>query len=303
MEAAFFLPDAPIDRQAHRGLFTVAVSGLACPGSRAENTTTNLLNFREIGSGAPMILLHGARLDHRHMLDAVEPAFHGNDRWRRIYVDLPGCGQSSGFDHVASQDDVLAEILRVMDATCAGERCAVLGESRGAYLAEGLAFAHPARVSGVTLIVPGGNSEQSRAEMPTPITLHDDGTDLGALEPALQGRAARLVVRTAAIIDKIRQLKLPAASLHDAALEARVCERFEFTFHAEMTQGVFDRPSLIASGRQDSIAGYRDALDMQVRFPRASLALLDCAGHAPGWERPDLFTALIRDWLDRLHGQ
>jgi len=36
------------------------------------------------------------------------------------------------------------------------------------------------------------------------------------------------------------------------------------------------------------------------RFSRATLAVLDTAGHALAWERPEVFHALMRDWLDRL---
>ncbi|QIE46447.1 alpha/beta hydrolase [Pseudohalocynthiibacter aestuariivivens] len=261
---------------------------------------SDLLHICEIGTGAPVLVLHGARLDHRHMQDALEPTFKACSGWRRIYVDLPGCGRSMGFDRVASQDDVLTEILRVIDATCGTEPCAVIGESRGAYLAEGLAHSHAQRLSGVALIVPGGNSDASRATIPAPVTLRTDGTEIDALDLTLRARAKRLVVRTVPIVAKITQTKVPAAALHDAALEARVCERFEFSFHRDMQHRSFDRPSLIVAGRQDSIAGYCDALEMQDRFPRASFALLDCAGHAPGWERPDLFSALVRDWLNRL---
>ena len=46
------------------------------------------------GTGRPILVLHGAKLDHRHMLDAIEPAFSGISGWKRVYIDLPGHGQS-----------------------------------------------------------------------------------------------------------------------------------------------------------------------------------------------------------------
>ena len=63
---------------------------------------------------------------------------------------------------------------------------------------------------------------------------------------------------------------------------------------------VFDGPSLIVAGRQDSMSGYLDAVDLLPQFTRATLAVLDSAGHGLAWERPDLFNALFQDWLARL---
>ena len=31
------------------------------------------LRFTEFGSGYPLLVLHGGKLDHRHMVDAIEP--------------------------------------------------------------------------------------------------------------------------------------------------------------------------------------------------------------------------------------
>jgi pimeloyl-ACP methyl ester carboxylesterase len=116
----------------------------------------------------------------------------------------------------------------------------------------------------------------------------------------VRGRAERLVVQTPELFEKIRTLKVPAANVHDPALEARLQNRFLFSFHDSMLATTFGGPSLILSGRQDSITGYSDAVTMLECYPRGTLGLLDCAGHSLSWERPELFTAHIRDWLVRL---
>lgn len=261
---------------------------------------TQLLNHQTVGDGAPLIILHGGKLDHRHMMDALEPCFDTAPGWRRIYVDLPGCGGSTGFDHVASQDDVLAEVTRLLDRLHPGTPCAVIGESRGAYIAEGLAYRRAALISGVALIVPGGNFDPDSEALPEPVTLSADDTVIAELDPALQGRAARLVVRNADILEKIRATKLPAAALHDTAPEARVQARFAFSFQDRMEASKCVAPALILAGRQDSIAGFRDAHAIQDRFARATFALMDMAGHSLSWEIPALFTSLVQDWLGRL---
>jgi pimeloyl-ACP methyl ester carboxylesterase len=255
-----------------------------------------MLNAERRGRGAPILILHGARLDHRHMMDALEPVFDGLPGWLRVYVDLPGCGASTGFGDVSSQADVLRHLARFASGTFGEAPFAIIGESRGSILAQGLAHLMPDRVAGMALIVPGDATPEEKASNapdPLPVWMAD-------LEPNLRARAARLVVRDRAIVDRIRDTKLPAAALHDAALEARVTEAFDLPFRAEMERTPFAAPCLVISGRQDDIAGHAEAMAMLPRLPRATYALLDRAGHSLSWERPALFAALMRDWLGRM---
>ena len=53
------------------------------------------------------------------------------------------------------------------------------------------------------------------------------------------------------------------------------------------------------AGRRDSSVGYADAVDLIEHYPRATLAVVEDAGHALVHERPDLFAALLADWLGR----
>jgi pimeloyl-ACP methyl ester carboxylesterase len=60
------------------------------------------------------------------------------------------------------------------------------------------------------------------------------------------------------------------------------------------------RPTLVLTGRQDDIVGYVDQFGLLDRFPRATYAVLDLAGHNLQIKRPALFDALMHDWLDRV---
>ena len=109
-----------------------------------------------------------------------------------------------------------------------------------------------------------------------------------------------MVVQRRDILEKVRRTKIPAIALWDAEQGARVNEAFDFTFDVHGEGSVFEGPSLIIAVRQDRMSGYRDAVDLLPQFPRASLAILDAAGHGLAWERPEVFNALLRDWLRRL---
>ena len=54
------------------------------------------------------------------------------------------------------------------------------------------------------------------------------------------------------------------------------------------------------AGRQDAWCGYLDAADLAESLPRATIAVIDRAGHAVAAERPAIFRALVADWLERM---
>ena len=94
------------------------------------------------------------------------------------------------------------------------------------------------------------------------------------------------VVQRWDIVEKRRRLIAPARALFDAEQDARVMGAFDFSFSDLKEASVFDGPSLIVAGRQDSTSGYLDALDLMHRFPRATLCVLDTVGLALPWEPP-----------------
>ena len=68
----------------------------------------------------------------------------------------------------------------------------------------------------------------------------------------------------------------------------------------QLPGGAFERPVLVLTGRQDSFVGYRAQWELMRRYPRASFAVLDRAGHNLQAEQPEVFGALVREWLARI---
>ncbi|MEP1209866.1 MAG: alpha/beta hydrolase [Rhizobiaceae bacterium] len=263
-----------------------------------------MLHHLIVGEGKPILILHGSTLDHRHMMETLEPVFESQSGWRRIYVDLPGHGQSPPQDNICSQDDLLATVMEFFEQVLPGERFAVIGESRGSYLARGIVHLDPQRVVGAALFVPGGSPSADPGRLPQHQVMEPD--PLTRLELTEEERGVfdnMMVVQRRDIVEKWRRSKGPAKKLWSAEQEARVDAQFDFTFHERGEKVVFDGPSLIIAGRQDSMSGHLDSIDLLDEYPRASLAVLDAAGHGLAWERPELVTALVRDWLARIESR
>src|SRR5690349_13856082 len=91
------------------------------------------LNVEEVGSGFPLIVLHGGPgLDHsmfRPYLDAL------GDEYRLFYVDERGQGRSQRVDPATLSLEVFASDVDLLAETLELERFALLGHSFGAIIA------------------------------------------------------------------------------------------------------------------------------------------------------------------------
>ncbi len=125
-----------------------------------------MLHHRIIGTGKPIVILHGVSLDHRYMMDVMEPGFRATGPWKRIYVDMPGHGKSPARDDIRSQDDLFKAVMEFVDEVIPNEEFGIVGLSRGSFIARGIAHLISQRVSGVALIAPGGHPSSNPDRLP-----------------------------------------------------------------------------------------------------------------------------------------
>ncbi len=251
-----------------------------------------LVHYVEHGDGVPLVALHGAGVDHREIEAAIEGAV-ACGHYRRIYPDLPGMGRSTT-EGLTSNDDVVTLLGDFLDHLGAGP-VLLLGHSYGAYLARGVAAQRPDRVLGLALLCPA--AERSH-DVPDHNVVRQDADAYDELEPAQRaGFDEYFVVRTAATARRYRDHVVAGTSLVDGV----ALERIFAGWTVDVGAGAFSAPTLIAAGRRDSFAGYSDAMGLLDHYPRATLAVIDGAGHALMHERPELLAALLDDWLARCH--
>src|SRR5438046_2103893 len=112
------------------------------------------VHYAEHGSGRPVVVLHGAGVDHREAEACFEPVFEGVRALRRIYPDLPGMGRTSAPETLRSADDVLGVMLGFADEVTGGNECLLVGHSAGAYYAQAMAARRASQVAGLALVCP-----------------------------------------------------------------------------------------------------------------------------------------------------
>ena len=248
------------------------------------------MHYVEHGTGPPLVALHGAGVDHREIEAAVEAVVPAAE-YRRIYPDLPGMGRSTT-GSLTCNDDVVMLLGDFIDRVADGP-VLLLGHSYGAYLARGLAVRRPDLVRGLALVCPV--AERS-GDVPSHEVVRQHADAYDDLDPALRaGFDEYFAVRTRATARRYRDHVVPGTMLVDESALGRIFAGWA----VDVGSGSFAGPTLIVAARRDSVVGYADATDLLDRYPHATLAVAEDAGHALKHERPELFAALVLDWLAR----
>jgi pimeloyl-ACP methyl ester carboxylesterase len=253
------------------------------------------VHYRELGSGTPVLLMHGAGVDHREMAAALEPLFSQRPGYRRIYMDLPGMGRTPA-DTVNSNDDVLDLLIGFAGNVIGDDEFLVVGHSYGGYLCQALAH-RCTQVAGLALICPVGGE---RGEVPEHVVLHASGELECRVPPADEAEfRGYFVVQNAEMLQRFEEAVVPAMPLADESALARIFEHWRLT-NTPADKRPFTKPVLILAGRQDSSVGYANAWNLVEHYPRATFAVIDRAGHALPHEQEKLVIALMAEWLDRV---
>lgn len=257
--------------------------------------------IHEMGEGVPILFLHGFGVDHQSLLASVGPVFERRPGYRRLHVDLPGFGASPADPSIDSSDAVVDFVLELIDSVIGDERFLLVGQSWGAYLARAVVAERRDHVLGVALDIPVVIATHADRDVSPAVILRDEPGILDGVGPvdAAEFRQVAVIIDGPAWDSFATTVLQPEAAADDPTVE-RISQRYAFTTDVDAIGEPFDRPSLIVVGRQDSVVGYRDALRLIDRFPRATFAVLDAAGHLLEGERPALFAALIDDWIERV---
>ena len=257
--------------------------------------------YEDMGTGRPVLMLHGWPSDHHLMTYHMEPLFARRPGWRRLYPDLPGMGKTPGADWIANQDDMLSVVLEFLDAVAPGERVVVVGSSYGGFLARGVLHERMGRVDGLMLWAPSVSPRDGERHIPPPQTLVRDAEIPAVLEPDETFWSRIAVVQTAETLAAFRAAVKPGFAAADRAFLERLEDGgFSYSFAVDELPAPFPAPTLILTGRQDSLVGYQDAWRLLDNYPRATFVALDRAGHGLAAEQKTLFQALVGEWLDRV---
>lgn len=259
------------------------------------------INYKVYGEGKPVLMLHGSPVDHRIMLGCMEPIFKDKSGYKRIYMDLPGMGETKKSDFIKSLDDMLEVVIKFINKIIPAETFLLAGESYGGFLARGLVYKMPTKIDGLLLICPSIIREEKKKNLPEHVVLEKD--DLFSSKPNLEHAEdfqSIQVVQNKYCFDRFLNEIMPAIEMADIDFLNNLNDNgYNFSYDIDDINEKFEKPTLILLGRQDSVVGYKDAWNILDKYPRATFAVLDKAGHNLQIEQAELFNALVKEWLSR----
>jgi len=258
--------------------------------------------------------------------------------YRRIYPDLPFMGESLDLHEPTSSDAILAALAAFIREVLPTGSFLLAGESYGGYMARGLLREFSDRVAGVFLLCPSIVSRRAERDIDAPVVLRDeegwrdgvDPLDMVQFEECSVSRTAYTFGRTKGEI--LSGISLSRSRVFDQMIAA---DSLRFSFDGlgpakqawaaaavdpagprpgtapagygpgsgEPFDPCFERPSCFVLGRQDASVGWRDALRLAERYPRASFHVIDAAGHNLQVEQAGLFGAAFGGWLGEVEAE
>ncbi len=256
------------------------------------------IDYEIFGDGIPLVMLHGWGVDRRILSGPMEPLFsRGPAGFKRIYIDLPGMGQSKAGAHIKTSDQMLEALFELLDAIIPSQRFLVMGESYGGYLARGMVNKRASQVAGIVLLCPAVIPGYRKGEVVPLRVMEKDEAFLHTLSTAERKSFEYMnVILTEKVWHRYEADIYDALQHQDTHFLGEVLDG-AFSFDVDMLAEPYTGPCLIIAGKQDTEVGYRDQFDLMQIYANATYIALNRAGHNLQIEQPQLFTAIISNWL------
>ena len=259
------------------------------------------VNYVEMGEGPPLVFVHGLSGAWQNWLENLP---HFARSHRVIALDLPGFG-SSPMPPWEITIPAYGRFLRDFCERVGVERCALVGNSMGGFIATEVAVAEADRVEKLVLVSAAGITWARARREPAAM--------IGRMVRAATPLAMRWQTGAGMRRPRARRLSFQGIFHDPNALRRELL--WENLVPALDSPGYFDAfvnltgydirdrlteiedPTLIVWGRNDRVVPVPAAFAYKKRIPNARLEIFDSTGHVPQLERPVRFNRLLDEFL------
>ena len=253
------------------------------------------LDYREQGSGRPVIFLHAFALDQTMWDEQIATL---KDNYRVISLDSRGLGGSSGGHGASLMSDMAADVRGLMRALSI-DSAVLVGLSMGGYVALSFMRLYADAVQALVLADTRAtaDTEEARANrLRSAEKAEREGAAAIADEttPKLLGKTTKatkpdLVRRVHAM-----QSRNPPAGI--AAAQRGMAARPDST---DLLAAVAV-PTLVIVGEEDELTPPSEAKAIHTGIPHSHFVVIERAGHLSNLEQPDAFNGALREFLATL---
>lgn len=259
------------------------------------------LNYEEVGTGRPVYFIHGNGLNLNSQYQLYDELF--DDSFRRIYLDLPGMGQSEADLSITTTNDMLDIIMAFINTLTPHQDIFLFGHSYGAYMCLGLMDRWKNRIKGAYLtcpVVEGQYGHRTREKMEQKI---EEKVNVQEDSDYYDEYTDTTVVINQKTWDRYREQIVPGIkeANKDFMKELRRDESVYYQFRCEDVIDIGDETVLhVIVSKQDTVVGYKDQLSFFNNEPNATVTLVANAGHNPMIEEKELIQSLAKIFIMHL---
>ena len=268
------------------------------------NVQDRWMNVVDIGSGPPVIFIHGLSGCWQNWLEQI-PLFARDHRV--IGVDLPGFGHSDMPVEpisISGYADAIDELMEKLEIDAAR----IVGNSMGGFIGAEMAIQYPARIERLVLVAAAGLSIESIRTQRTKGLRH-------RAENIIFFSLAHVVSRShqVALRPRLRAALLMTVAAHPARLPGPLAAQqvlgsgkpgFSDALEAMCRYPLRDRlekiacPTLILWGDKDILVPVKDASVFEELIPDSRKIIYTDTGHVSMMERPARFNSDVKAFLD-----
>ena len=164
------------------------------------------IKYLSLGEGSPLIVLHGAGPnDHQYMMYDFEPLFEQRSGWQRIYIDLPGHGQTMWPDWVRSPDQILDLLCGFIDQIIPNTSFTLAGFSWGGAISLGILDRQTEMCDGLFLAAPAVILDRSKRRLPNQVSLVQEPEFVAGLQEDEKWVTDYLVVQDPTFLSRLQE--------------------------------------------------------------------------------------------------
>ncbi len=252
------------------------------------SSSSDLLYFKEYGSGPPLLLLHGLMVTGETFNEPIIERLA--TRYRLIVPDLRGCGRSKRLPPPYTTAQLAADLARLLDHLGI-ESAAVLGYSRGGIIAQQFALDYPKRCNRLILACTCAFNMATFREW---IEGH-----IAPLIIRILGlkRVAKLVARGAKQLDKKRANRLAGIIADEDQKLILIAWKEVMAFDSRRRLNEIRCPTLVIAGSNDIATPIHHAKMLRNGIPGSQFVIIEGADHFLLWARADEFVRVVNKFL------
>ena len=259
------------------------------------------LNVEEVGSGFPLIVLHGGPgMDHSMFRPYLDPL---GDDYRVLYVDERGQGRSERVDPATLSLEVFARDVDLLAEALGLDEFALYGHSFGAIIATW----HATELgTAAAYVISGGGDESAELMKDVEASLESMGEAGKAIAASWEDEQT---VQTEEELLELSRTQMPF-HFHgepppgygdDTVGSPEVLRHFasagygDFDYRPKLA--AVDKPTLVIVGEHDRTTTPRAARVLHAGIPGSKLVIVADAGHMSFVEQTEPYLAQVREFL------